>query len=462
MDPKSPDVRPARRRPLIAAAMAAALAATTGAAHAQSGISTARDAETEKLISDYLAPIIKAAGVDKPKINLVIAPDFNAFVTPGNRLWVNTGTIIQSDTPNELIGVLAHETGHVAADDIAQLQQVIQETRSAMLIAGLLSIGAATAAGSVIGGDAATQAGAGVFSGIGQIGTRAILRYKREQEAAADRAAVNYLNATGQSPAGMLASLNRLANQNLFAVQRANPYLQSHPFPRDRAVTIENLARQSKYFGKKDSAALQARHDLVRAKLVGFTMSQGDVYRIYPRGDQSLPARYARAISEYRNGRRQEALRLIDGLIGANPKNPYFHELKGQALLESGNPRAAVPELRQAVSLSGNSGLIGIMLGQALVALGDRGSASEAVKVLTRGLRDAPRASSGYRALARAYAILDDVGMAQLVTAEGLVIDGQLGEAKIQATRAQAKLKKGSPPWLRADDIIAYKPRKTR
>ena len=442
--------------------LAAVLAAWSAASsvHAQSRVPIARDAEAEALLDDYLAPLLKVAGISKPKVHLVPARDFNAFVAPGNRLFVNAGTIIESETPNEVIGVLAHEIGHLAANDPAQLQQVIQETKTVIMLAGLLSIGAA-AAGSAAGSDAVAGAGATIAGSLGGIGTRVILRYKRGQEAAADRAAVGYLNATGQSSAGMLTTLSRLANESLFATQRANPYLQSHPLPRERAIAMENLARQSPYYGQRDSQKRQARHDLVRAKLVGFTMPQGEVYRHYPRSDQSLAGRYARAISEYRSGRPREAHRQIDQLIASAPNYPYFHELKGQALLESGQPAAAIPPLRKAVALSG-AGLINVMLGQALVATGDRQSASEAVRVLTLGLRDAPRALSGYHSLARAYAILDDVAMAQLVTAESLVIRGDLKEAKIHATRAQAKLKRGSPAWLRADDIVSYKPSRAR
>jgi len=255
----------------------------------------------------------------------------------------------------------------------------------------------------------------------------------------------------------MLVTLERLSNQNLFISQQVSPYLMSHPLPRDRAATIRNLAAKSKHYGSRDSANAIARYKLVQAKLVGFTMDQGEVYRRFPRSDQSLAGRYARAISEYRAGRPKEAYRQIDQLIALAPNYPYFYELKGQALLEGGRPKAAVSPLRRAVKLS-NSGLINIMLGQALVAVGSKASAKEAIKVLRIGIRDAPRAQAGYTALARAYAITGDVPMAQLTTAEGMLRAGRLRDAKIQATRAQAKLKRGSPAWLRADDIVSYNP----
>lgn len=439
------------------AAVAAVVVATAPVAAQRGGIPTARDAETEALLRDYLQPLVRAAGVPMPKVNLVTSPDYNAFVTPGNRLFINSGTIIQSESPNEVIGVLAHELAHLANNDNAQIQQVIEDTSNAMLLAGLLSVGAA-AIGSAAGSEEAASIGSGVFSGLGSLGTRVILRYRREQEAAADRGAVRYLDATGQSAAGMIASMERLASQNLFVTQRANPYLQSHPFPRDRAETISSLARRSANFGRRDPEGLRIRHNLVRAKLAAFTMSQGAIYRTFPLSDQSLPARYARAITEYRSGRPAEALRMIDQLIASQPSNPYFHELKGQALLEGGNPKASIAPLRKAVSMSDNPGLINIMLGQALISVGGEQNAREAVAVLRIGLQEAPRAVNGYRLLARAYAMVDDVPMAQLTTAEGLMVQGQLGEAKAQARRAQAKLKRGTPAWVRADEILSYNP----
>lgn len=439
------------------AAVTATVVAASPALAQRGGIPVARDAETEALLRDYLRSLVGVSGTPMPKLNLVMSPDFNAFVTPGYQLFINTGTIIQSETPNEVIGVLAHELAHLANNDNAQIAQVIDDTSNAMLLAGLLSVGAA-AIGSAAGSSEAASVGSGIFSGIGSIGTRVILRYRREQEAAADRAAVQYLDASGQSAAGMISSMERLASDSLFATQRANPYLQSHPFPRDRAETIASLARRSASFDRRDPAGLRARHDLVRAKLAAFTNPQGVVYRVYPLADQSLPARYARAISEYRSGRPAEARRQIDQLIAAQPTNSYFHELKGQALLEGGDPQAALAPLRKAVSLSDNSGLINIMLGQALVAVGGRQNAEEALRALRVGLQEAPRHATGYRWLARAYAILDDVPMAQLTTAEGLMIEGQLGEAKAQARRAQANLKPGTPAWVRADEILSYNP----
>ncbi len=430
-------------------ALALTLALPPPAAFADGRIATVRDAETEALITDYLRPIVRAAGQQMPKIMLVNDQAFNAFVTTEHRLFVNVGTIIKSETPNELIGVLAHETGHIAHNDVASMKQALADTKAALLLTMLAGIGVGVAGG---GG-----AGSGIAAGGVTIAQRSLLHYQRDQEAAADRAAIDYLNKTHQSGAGMLAVLKRLASDSLLDASQANPYLQSHPLPRERIVTLEKLIRASPYYGQKDLPALQARHDLVRAKLVGFTWPPLQVNRRYPISDQSLPARYARAISTYRSGRATDALRQIDYLTRASPNDAYFWELKGQVLLETGKPKDALGPLRKAVSLAPRENLIKVLLGQALVAIGSRSDANEAVRLLSAAVINYPDLPGGYHALARAYAMQDNIPMAQLATAQGLFIEGDIKGAKIQAIRAQAKLKRGTPAWLRADDIVSYK-----
>lgn len=417
-----------------------------------------RDAETEALLYDYLRPIMKVAGVQMPSVRIVPSDAFNAFVTDHDHMYVNVGTIIQSETPNELTGVLAHETGHIANEDVARLTQQLDDTKAALLIGSLIGVGAA-AAGAATGSQGAAGVGTGIFTAGPSIAERSINTFRREQESAADRNAIKYLTATGQSGAGMLATMKRLADQNLLISQQVNPYLQSHPLPRERVIQIEALVAQSKFTNVKDSPELQRRHDLVRAKLVGFTWTNDKVLRRYPLSDQSLPAKYARAIVAYRTGKPDAAQKQIDALIVASPNDPYFYELKGQSLLEIGNQPGAVAAFRKAVALAPNSSILKILLGQAIIAGDKAGNAAEVVKLLTPALQNEPDMGVGYHALARAYALLNDIPMAQLATAQGLFSEGNYREAKAQAARAQAKLKTGSPAWLRADDIVSYKPR---
>lgn len=440
------------------ATLAAAAVLTVAGTSTGSAASIVRDAETEALIKTYLAPIFKVAGIpsNKPSVYLVPSQQFNAFVANGSEIFVNVGAIIESQTPGELIGVMAHETAHVANGDLARFKQQLQSTKNAALLASLIGIGAA-AAGAATGVSGLGQAGTGIIAGTGQIAQRSLLAYRRSQEAEADRSAIAYLEKAGQSGAGLLATLERLADDTLFLSRNINPYLQSHPLPRERIISVKDKVTSGRNYNRADPADLVRRHRMVQAKLVGFTWKPDRVNRRYPRGDNSLEARYARAISAYQNGPLSPALKQIDGLISAEPNNPYFWELRGQALLERGNPAEALGPLRKAVSLAPKSGLIRILLGQALVATGSSGNLDEAIKNLSIGLQEEPDVPIGYRSLARAYALKNNIAMADLATAQGYFADGQIEDAKRHASRAQAKLKPNSPAWLRADDIVTYK-----
>ena len=219
----------------------------------------------------------------------------------------------------------------------------------------------------------------------------------RSQEDAADRAGVRFLNATGQSSKGMSETFKRLADQILYASRGIDPYMQSHPLPVERVRALEGLAKQSPHWDKKDSPALQARHDLARAKLYGFIDPRDGVARRYPISDKSIAANYARAIAMYRFGNPQGALQQIDALIQAQPQNPYFHELKGQALLEAGRAADAIAPLRRAAQLAPNPALIQIMLAQALLASNNKALADEAVTLLETAVRREPESPEALR-----------------------------------------------------------------
>jgi predicted Zn-dependent protease len=436
----------------------AAGVALAPAAEAQGGRMTIiRDAEIEALLRDYAEPLFGAAGVASRDADIVLVQDkeFNAFVASGRRLVIHTGALLEAKTPNEVIGVLAHETGHLAGGHLENLRnevaraQAIGAIVSVLGMAGMVAGAAAgNASGSQLGGAAATMAPG--------IAMRSLLSYRRSQELAADRAALTYLNATHQSAKGMITTFERFADQQLFSARYADPYAQSHPMARDRLEQLQKSARESPYWDATDSAQLQLRHDMMRAKLSGFSESPRTVGRRYPKSDDSMPAQYARAIAAYRTGGARQAVRAVDALIARVPGYPYFHELKGQILLESGEAGAAVAPLRRAVELAPDSGLIRIMLGHALLQTGETGRLDEAISALINGLNSEPLAAIGYRHLATAYQRQGKVAEAELASAEGLLIEGDIDSAKNFARRAQAKLGRGSPGWLKADDIIGY------
>ena len=318
----------------MAAFLAGALAVSTALpARAQGGLPLIRDAEIEQLLRDYTQPILRAAGLSKQNIRVIIINDrsFNAFVMDGQRMFVNAGALMESQTPNQIIGVLAHEAGHIAGGHLSRLREQLAQAQTQMILATLLGIGAMVAA-SRSGGDVGNPSAA--ILGPQSMIQRSLLSYQRSQEEQADRAGVKFLNATQQSPKGMYDTFKRMADQILFAARSADPYMQSHPMPAERVSSLAIYAKTSPYWDAKDPPDLQLRHDLARAKLVGFLERRDTVARKYPMTDNSLPARYARAIATYRHSDLRAAIAQIDGLIQSMPNNPYFHELKGQALLE--------------------------------------------------------------------------------------------------------------------------------
>jgi predicted Zn-dependent protease len=317
------------------------------------------------------------------------------------------------------------------------------------------------------------MAGAG---GLGQLGMgaafggtdaamRMVLAYRQDEESSADQAAVTFLNATKQSPRGLLETLEMM-NSKLFGVTGINPYLQTHPLPPQRLAQLTELVKASPYYNVMDPPDLQLRHDLVKAKLFGFLDEPETTFNRYQPSDQSLPGMYARAIATYRKAGVQAALPQLDALIAAKPDWPYFYEIKGQFLFESGQVAAAVAPLRQAVQLAPNEPLIRIMLAQALLGTPGNKNVDDAIAELRTALARETSSAMGYRQLAAAYARKGDavqgqarqvfLAQAELASAEAYFYEGQLKLAKQQAKRAKAGFVDGTPNWLRADDILAF------
>jgi predicted Zn-dependent protease len=453
---KARRLTPARRA--IALAFAGALAATTlvqpTPAHAQR-IPIIRDAELEQLLRDYLNPVLRAAGLGKQNVRVVIINDmgFNAFVMDGRHVFVNAGAIFDSKTPNELIGVLAHETAHLAGGHLSRLRERLAAAQTQSIALLLASVGAAIAAGKSGGG----SMGVAGIAAPQELIRRQLLAYVRSQEDQADHAALKFLAATGQSPKGMVETFKRMSGDILFKATGADPYQQTHPLPADRVATLETAAKASPNWDKKDPAELQLRHDLARAKLAGFLNRANTTARRYPASDTSLPARYARAIAAYRNTEIRSAVTQIDGLIAVQPGNAYFHELKGQALLENGRAAEAVGPLRRAVQLAPQQALMQIMLGQALVGSDNAKNAEEAIPILRSALQREPEVVDGYTQLAMAYGKKGDLAQADLASAEAAYLKGDAPTATLLATRAKGRFPIGSPAWVRADDIVSAK-----
>jgi predicted Zn-dependent protease len=454
--------RPAPAARAVALATAAAIAATvlTPVANAQGQrkLPIIRDTEIEQLLRDYAAPVLNAAGLARQNVRVVVLNEqsFNAFVMDGRHIFINAGTLFQAKAPNEVIGVLAHETGHLAGGHLSRLRQRLAEAQTQSVIAMLLGVGAMIA-GASAGVSGAGDIGAAAIMAPQSAIQRSLLSYVRTQEDQADHAALKLLNASHQSASGMVTVFKRLSSETLFNSRYIDPYAQTHPMPADRVAALETAAKASPNWDRKDPPSLQLRHDMIRAKLSGFLEHHDTVLRRYPPSNQSLPARYARAIATYRHSDLSRAIAQIDGLIQSQPNNPYFHELKGQALLEGGRPAEAVAPLRQAERLSQRAPLIDIMLAQALIATNEKQYAGEAVDLLHAALRQEPDTPAAYEQLAMAYGRKGDLAQADLASAQAAFARGDVKTARQLAARAKTRLPVGSPAWVRADDIVSVK-----
>jgi len=452
------------RRAALAGACALTLAAMATPAAAQ-GLPLIRDTEIEKLLSDYASPVFQAAGFGsgRIKVRIVQNENFNAFVVDGRNVFIHTGTLLQAKSPNEVIGVLAHETGHITGGHMAALRARIAQDQTRALIAQILGIGLMVAGG-VAGGDSGSDlgsAGQGIMYGGNEVIMRGLMAERRSQESAADQAGLQLLNATKQSGQGMLETFERFAQQEYISEAYKDAFARSHPLSTDRIARLRQLVMHSPYYNAKDRPQLQLRHDLMRAKLSGYLERPGIVFNRYPATDKSLPARYARAIARFFQGGAgglQAALAETNALIRDRPSNPYFWELKGDLLMRSGKMRDAIPSLRQALKLAPDSSLMRVQLAAALQNENSKAATNESVKLLRRSLVD-DQNSRAFRLLANGYYKQGKRPKADAMIAQAYFQEGNLKQAQIFAKRAQIKLRTGTPEWLKNDDIINYRPR---
>lgn len=456
MDPSSPKnidaVRRGFSRFALLAVLCAAFIGLTGRAAQAQPIASIRDAEIENMLREWSDPIFQAAGLTPSSVKIILVndPSINAFVALGQNMFIHTGLINEADLPNEVIGVIAHETGHIAGGHLARLSGAAAKSTTPLIVSLLLGA-AAIAAG-------APDVGAAVLSGGMHIAQRQILAYNRTQEAAADQAAMSYLERTGQSASGLLTFFDRFRDSNVMIGHSIDPYAQTHPMPQDRIASLERRVAESRFKDRKDTPDEIHRLKMAQAKLHGFLDDTGAVYRRYPETDQSLPAHYARSVALYREAKVEDALKEMEPLFAAEPENPYLYELKSQILFESGRVKEAILPARKALELAPDEPLLRIALGQALLASdeagADRAVALEAKKNLEMAIREDPNNPLAWRQLAQAYARLGDEAMADLATAERYFAIGKVGDAKGFALRARRKLAEGSEAWRRANDIL--------
>jgi predicted Zn-dependent protease len=407
-----------------------------------------RDAETEALLRDMSREMIVAAGLRPENVQVVILnnPEINAFVAGGQIVYIHSGLFTAADNANEVQGVIAHELGHVVHGDVIRINEGASRATTIMLLSLLLGA-AAMAAG-------AGEAGMGVLAAGQQAALGSFLAFSRVQESTADQAGASYLSRAGISGRGSLAFFRRLQNLEFrLNIAQDNGYARTHPLNAERISWLETNYQADPAWDRATDTELEARFQRVRAKLSGFVDEPRLVMARYPESDQSVPARYARAYVYHRGGHPEESLAEADSLLAAQPHDPYFLELRGQILLESGRPREALVSLREAVARAGDQPLIAALLGHALIATEESDNFEEAKRVLRVAVqRDNSNPFAWYQ-LGIVYDHEGDEARAALATAERYNLIGQPQLALPNAERAMMGIPVNTPDWLRAQDI---------
>jgi predicted Zn-dependent protease len=428
--------------------LAFALVLWSSSGHDARAASLIRDAEVENTIRTYATPLFETAGLNPRDVHIYIINNrtLNAFVAGGLNMFFNTGFLLKTRSASEVIGVIAHETGHLAGGHIARFSSQINTANRLSTLTTILGMLTAVATGRGDAGAAVAQGGQGLLLGN-------ILAYSRGQESAADQAALTLLDRTGQSAAGLYSFLRTMENQEFLSSTNQDPYVRTHPLTRDRLRLMEDHLKASPYKSAVPAAELEERHRRIVAKLYAFIEHPTTVLRTYGAGDNSIAARYARAIAQYRVAALDKALPLIDALIAAEPRNPFFHELKGQMLFENGRIFDSVAPNAEATRLAPDEPLLRLGLARSQLELNDPALTKDAIRHLLLVTQGDPDYAFGWDQLALAYGRDGQLGLSALAQAEAALRRGRKKDALSHAARAEKRLDKASSAWLRLQDI---------
>ncbi|HSK40922.1 MAG TPA: M48 family metalloprotease, partial [Arenibaculum sp.] len=428
---------------MIAVLMVVGLA-VAAEAQQQRRLQFIRDAEIEHTIRTYAQPLFEAAAVDGSSVEIALVKDnaLNAFVAGGMNLFIHTGLLMESESAGQLMGVLAHEIGHIAGGHLVRGRDAMEGASAQAILSTLLGIGAAVATGR-------PDAAAAIVSGGQEMARRSFFAFSRTQESSADQAALSYLDQAGVSARDLLSFLEKLSDQELLPPDRQVEFVRTHPLTRNRIDAVRAHVARSPVSDAPLPAAFVESHDRMKAKLLGFINPVQALQR-FKEDDPGIAARYGRAIALYQRGDLDRALPLIDALIDAEPDNAFFHELKGQVLLENGRLADSIAPYRKAVDLLPGSALLRSALAQALIESNDDRLLDEALDHLEEAVRTERRSPFPWRLMATVYGRKGDQGMLSYAQAEYTLAQGDQPAARFHAERAEQLLPAGSPGWLRA------------
>ena len=431
-------------RAALACVVLALILAAAAPARPQN-ISLIRDAEIEGTIRAYTAPLLEAAGLGADAVRLHILNDrsINAFVAGGPNIFISSGMLAVAEEPGEITGVIAHELGHIVGAHLPRTQDAMEQASAEMILAMLLGAGAIAAG--------AGDVGAAVMSGGQAMAQQTFLGYSRSQEQNADQAAMRLLEDTGQSAAGLLRMFQRLEERERFSHAMPDAYLRTHPLTRERVRFIRDHIEDNG--GSAAPDAMRTAHRRMVAKLRGFLDPPEKTLGAYSADDESIPARYARAIAYYRIPDLERSLAALDALLALRPDDPWFHELKGQVLFENGRVRDAIAPYRRAVALRSDAALLRLGLARAQIETGDSALLTDAIEHLETATRLERNAPAHWHQLGIARGRAGKRPAASLAFAEAAYLRGEMGKARYHASVAAEGLPYGSARWLRAEDI---------
>ncbi|KIC20879.1 M48 family metalloprotease [Leisingera sp. ANG-Vp] len=414
-----------------------------GAAQSAS-ISLLRDADIEHGLNKLAAPVLRAAGLNANRVRILLVNDssFNAFVVDSRTIFVHYGLILKVTSPEMLQAVIAHESAHITNGHLARRMQNLRSANSAAGLGVALAVLAAAAGGS--------EAAGGIAIGTQNSALRGFLAHTRAEESSADRSAADYLNRAGISPQGLVDLHRAFAGQEVLSTSSQDPYSRSHPLSRDRIRAAQAYLAAHGDRGQPNSEA-QYWFARVRGKLSAFTRAPKWTLRRV-REEQYKDVRLMREAAAYHRQRNlKKALRAMNGALAIRPSDPFYHEMKGQILIENRQWSAALAAYGKAVSLAPRDPLILTGYGRAQLAAGQP---KAALKTMEKARAIDFRNTVLLRDMSLAYAKTGQRGLASLVTAERYALQGRLNDAGIHAKRAVALLPAGSPAARRAQDVL--------
>jgi len=411
-----------------------------------------RDAEIEEYMTEWFAPIYAAAGMSADQVNIIIVQDsqVNAFVAGGSNIFFYTGLLQKTENPGEVIGVMAHELGHITGGHLIRGREAMEQASYESILGMILGGAAAIATGE--GGAMAT-----IGAASSSMAQRGFLKYSRTFESSADQAALRYFEKAQFSADGLETFLQKLEGEELLSSAQQSEYVRSHPLTRSRIETVSIAAEKSPHKGKPWPEEWNRQHKMMLAKLMGFISPQ-QVAWVYDDRDNSRESLTARATAAYRQNDVAKALKLSDQMLAMEPQNPWFLELRGQMLMDFGRVKEAIPYYEKALAKRPDAGLIRIPLAHAQIetAGNDPAKLEKAIENLKRAQKDEPRSTRIHRLMATAYGRMGDEPRAKLHLAEEALLQGKYDYATSQASAAQKGLKSGSSDWIRAGDILGY------